>query len=831
MADFLKGCRMLALLVVAAGVFVVPGAGAERAVRVGIYQNRPLVFFSDPARPGGICIDVLRSIAQTEGWGLTFVACEWNECLSMVEKGQIDIMPAIGYSAERARRFRFSEETILSNWARLYRMHGVAIESVLDLDMKRVAVLDGDIYLPPFIDMLHKFGIQAELVYARDYNDIFAMIDRRVVQAGIVNRLFGELNESRYRVERTPVVFHPIEVRFAFPSKGAFHLRLKETLDRDIRLMKKDRESVYYESLDRWLGGVRVNVIPPWLPWILLSVGVMVAASVIWIITLRREVARRTAALGESEARLRAIFDNAMDGILVADIERKTFFAGNRKICEMLGYSLEELMSLSVMDIHPEEALPRVAESFERQARGEMTLARDIPVLRKDGTVFYADINSSPVMIEGRKYLIGMIRDMTEIMETRDRLRSAMRSADIEKMKTEAIIAAIGDGISIQDRDFRIIYQNQIHKEMMGDHEGELCHEVYENRTSVCEGCPVAMTFRDGSIHRTERTIVERGETRYFDITSSPLRDADGNVVAAIEVVREITERRRDEEELRRYRDSLEVLVRERTSSLKDRIKEVELLNRGMMNLLEDLQASYARTKRLAEALDETNRELESFAYSVSHDLRAPLRAMQGFGRALVEDYSGRLDETGRDYINRIVAGAERMEALIQDLLAYSRIRRAEMRLERKDLRRIISDALQECDHLISARGAHVTVEEDMPHVMGHSPTLFQVIVNLLTNALKFTGSDTVPDVHIRSEERGKVVRLWVEDNGIGIDPRYHDRIFRVFERLHGMEQYQGTGIGLAIVKKGVERMGGSVGVESEPGRGSRFWIELLKCI
>ncbi len=230
--------------------------------------------------------------------------------------------------------------------------------------------------------------------------------------------------------------------------------------------------------------------------------------------------------------------------------------------------------------------------------------------------------------------------------------------------------------------------------------------------------------------------------------------------------------------------------------------------------------------ERTAE-LEERNDELEAFGYSISHDLRAPLRAMQGFSQALLEDCGDRLDAMGREYAERIVAGARRMDELIRDLLAYSRVSRAELKLVRVPLTPVAHSALAELSGALRARSASVHVDEPLPAVMGHPATLSQVLTNLLGNGLKFVPPERTPELRVHAERHNGLVRVWVEDNGIGIAPEHQARIFRVFERLHSNDDYPGTGIGLAIVRKAVERMGGQVGVESSLGHGSRFWVEL----
>jgi len=205
------------------------------------------------------------------------------------------------------------------------------------------------------------------------------------------------------------------------------------------------------------------------------------------------------------------------------------------------------------------------------------------------------------------------------------------------------------------------------------------------------------------------------------------------------------------------------------------------------------------------------------------------LRALQGLSNAVLEDYSDRLDDLGKDYCQRIVTAADRMDTLIQDLLAYSRLSRIDLELKAIDLAAVAADVTHQLESDLREKNVALTVQDPLPAVLGHRATLGQVLGNLVSNAMKFVTPGVTPAVRIWAEERGELVRVWVEDNGIGIASEYRDRIFRIFERLHGVETYPGTGIGLAIVQKGVERLGGRVGVESAEGVGSKFWIELKK--
>jgi signal transduction histidine kinase len=223
-----------------------------------------------------------------------------------------------------------------------------------------------------------------------------------------------------------------------------------------------------------------------------------------------------------------------------------------------------------------------------------------------------------------------------------------------------------------------------------------------------------------------------------------------------------------------------------------------------------------------------TNEQLEAFVYSIAHDLRAPLRSMSGFSQLLIENYAPQLDHTAQDLLRRIQSSSEFMDKLLMDLLAYGRTARAQIELGPVDVHKAWQAALFQCHTQMKETGAHVEAVEPLPLVLAHEATLGQCLANLLSNGLKFVARGVKPRIRFWAEDRGDRARLWVEDNGIGIPPDQHDRAFRVFERLHGA-RYVGTGIGLSIVRKGIERMGGSVGLESTPGQGSRFWVELPK--
>jgi PAS domain S-box-containing protein len=319
-------------------------------------------------------------------------------------------------------------------------------------------------------------------------------------------------------------------------------------------------------------------------------------------------------------------------------------------------------------------------------------------------------------------------------------------------------------------------------------------YETFYTPEETARGLPerhLQLAAERSSLREEGWRVRQDGSRFWAENLITALRDRDGRLRGFAKIVHDATERRMADEEIRRLNESLERRVEERT-----------------------------------EQLEEANKSLEAFTYTVSHDLRAPLRGIQGFSEALLEDFGDRLDDSGREYAGRIVSAASRMEGLIQDLLTYSRLSRTQIDRQRVDLGSAVAEAWEQIRET-SPPGTRLEVEEPLPEVSGHRSTLVQVLANLLGNAVKFVPSGATPEVRVRAEDRDGRARVWIEDHGIGVDPEHQERIFNVFERLHGGESYPGTGIGLAIVRKGMERMGGRTGVESQVGEGARFWIEL----
>lgn len=298
----------------------------------------------------------------------------------------------------------------------------------------------------------------------------------------------------------------------------------------------------------------------------------------------------------------------------------------------------------------------------------------------------------------------------------------------------------------------------------------------------------------------SKRETIERFENGiWHETTADPVLDGCGSFRGCVLIVTNITDRKHAEEARARE----QALLEQEADRLEAKVQE--------------------RTLQLEESVQ----SMQGFCYTIAHDLRAPLRAVSGLTSVLIEQYAQNMDEPGRELASRITGAARRMDRMIEELLAFGRLSHSDLPCCSVDLEAVLQSTAAQMQSEIELTEAVLSLKGPFPSVWANPTIVEQIAANLIGNALKFVAPEVRPQVAVRAEAREKWVRIWVEDNGIGIEPAYHAKIFGLFERLHLDKQYRGTGLGLAIVQKGAERMGGSAGVESEPGQGSRFWVEL----
>jgi PAS domain S-box-containing protein len=324
------------------------------------------------------------------------------------------------------------------------------------------------------------------------------------------------------------------------------------------------------------------------------------------------------------------------------------------------------------------------------------------------------------------------------------------------------------------------------------------------------------------------RQVSRSGEVRHMSWKSTFQFSASGEVVGINSIARDITERKRSEKELGRYRESLEELVKERTTELESRVSEVEQLNLAMVNLSDDLQVTNADLEAKSRQLTDANKELEAFAYSVSHDLRAPLRHISGFADILIDNSADSLDPAGLRHLETIVQAARRMSRLIDDLLAFSRTGRAELNKRKLDIGKLVEESVQDLQQTMEGRDIVWEIEE-LPEVFADRSTLRIALVNLLDNAIKYTGTRKQARIEVgtATSDNADEITFFVRDNGVGFDMKYAHKLFGVFQRLHSADEFEGTGIGLANIRRIIHRHGGKTWAEGVPDEGATFYFSL----
>jgi PAS domain S-box-containing protein len=498
------------------------------------------------------------------------------------------------------------------------------------------------------------------------------------------------------------------------------------------------------------------------------------------------------------------LFQHTQVGICVGNPVTRTLDLVNPAYARMHGCTVEDLIGRPISDVFPPDRHGDLAACF-KSAQESGRHSFETEHIRSDGSRF-------PVLIDvtcvrgSDGTILHFVADVHDISRTVWAERRVQQVEELRRRDGEFVemIRQMRAGVLIVDAESRkLLLANDEAERLFGpevragaplDHlRGRLPITRADGRAYREPGdWPLERSLRGEVINDEEIRLASEGGPRALLVSSAPVRDAAGRIERAVATIHDITDRKRQAEEVRALSGRLEQRVRERTADL----------------------------SRKAE-------ELEAFAYTVAHDLRAPLRGIYGVIDLLLQETEP--TPAARDYALRIQTAAGRMNDLITDLLAYARFTYQEVQVTRVSLRRAVDRALDPWRHRLVQGELEVLPSDMLPDVLGEESILVQAITQLIDNAAKFVRPGERPRIRLYTETQAGRVRLIVEDQGIGLAPGDADRIFGIFQRLHHLEEYPGTGIGLAIVQKSIERLGGRVGVESDLGKGSRFWIELAK--
>jgi two-component system sensor kinase FixL len=495
----------------------------------------------------------------------------------------------------------------------------------------------------------------------------------------------------------------------------------------------------------------------------------------------------------DNHVRLKAIIDTAIDGIITID-SHGLIETVNPAAARLFGYDPAEITGQNIKVLMPEPDKSQhdnYLENYNRTSVGQIIgKGREVLGLKKDGTVFPFLLSISEVKLKGKKIFTGIIHDITELKKAEAALRES-------ENKINAIIYAAVDGIITIDKRGIMEMVNPSAARLFGYHPDELLGKSINLLMPEPD-----KSGHDGYMHRYHQT----GERRIIGIG------------------REVTGKRKDGSVFPFFLSISEVQLADRT------------VYTGFVHDITRQKLSEERLRRYAAELERSNLELQDFAYVSSHDLQEPLRKIQAFGdRLKTKDYPN-LSEQGKDYLERMLNAASRMQNLINDLLSFSRVTTKAKPFVPVDLDQVLSEVLLDLEIAIEQTQAEI-IRSPLPTIEAEPTQMRQVFQNLISNALKFRKENEKPIIniyakhiqkkaHLTATPGDEVTEIYFEDNGIGFDEKYLDRIFNIFQRLEG-HKYEGSGIGLAICRKIAIRHGGDITATSRQGVGTRFIITL----
>jgi len=498
--------------------------------------------------------------------------------------------------------------------------------------------------------------------------------------------------------------------------------------------------------------------------------------------------------LAARKATLAAITDAARNAIIMVDAEGRVSFwnpAAERVLgwseTEALGRELHELIAPERYRENYRKALPRFRNTGTGPAVGE-TL--ELAARRRDGTEIPVELSLSAAHYGGAWHAVGILRDISSRKAAEEELRQA-------EANYRAIYNSVNDAIFVHDLNgWRLIDVNDRACQMYGVSREVFLASTPERFMSYADGFgpEEASKLLERAAAGEPQTFewqARRGDGTVFWVEVNLRRTTIGPADRILAVARDITDRRAAAEAIRRLNEELERRVEERTAEL-----------------------------------EATLRQMESFSYSISHDLRAPLRHVSGFSRIVLEDYGERLDEEGKNYLQRVCDGCARMGLLIDDLLTFSRLSRHPVQREPVETGTMVREVIDGLSGETAGRQVEFTVG-DLPPAQADPVLLRQVFVNLIANAIKYSRPRETARIEVGSRREGASTVYHVRDNGVGFNITYAHKLFGVFQRLHRQEEFEGTGVGLAIVQNIVQRHGGRVWAEGSEGEGATFFFTL----
>lgn len=485
---------------------------------------------------------------------------------------------------------------------------------------------------------------------------------------------------------------------------------------------------------------------------------------------------------------------NSLSGIFYLFDNEGKLLQWNKNFEDVSEYSSEEMSKMIPIDFIVDEDKETISKGIERTfVKGKLTGEASLKSKSGKKSPFY--FTGSLIVIDDKPHIIGTAIDISarkkaeeELKHYQDFLEVTVKERTHELKKSNSELDQIFNTVFpmyVIDKNFKIIKANDTFCSLfhlkLKDIIGQKCYDVWQGPLCHTPSCSLKQVLGGKGQYEYEiEKELDDDTTIICVVNSIPYLNPDGEIVGNIKALINITERKQAEKKL----------------------------------------------KEISDALKRSNEDLEQFTHVISHDLREPLRTITSYVQLLVKHYKDKLDQNGIDFINYAVSGAKRMNRLIQDLLAFSRVGTQDRAFEWIDCEKPFEKVLLNLQIMIKEKGTEITCDP-LPNVMGDFTQLMQLFQNLIENSIKFSSGDNICRIHVSARKKEDYWIFAVKDNGIGIDPVYFKKVFIIFQRLHSREEYSGSGIGLTICKKIVQRHGGTIWVESELGKGSTFYFSL----
>ncbi len=820
-------------------VLAVCGSASEaRTVRVGLYQNKPKVFVDESGHASGIFVDILNEIAKREGWTLSYVRCEWSECLHALEEGRIDLMPDVAYSQVRDEKYDFHKVPVADSWSQVYSRHGVPISRLSDLDGRRIALLEDSIQQASLKQTVNGYGYDITVVSVKSFENAFKLVRDGSADAAITNHFFGDYLYQDYGLEKTPIVLNVVSLFYA-TAEGR-NSDLLEAIDRDLDIFIKEPNSVYYKSLSRWSEKPAKRVVPRYFFWVIGLIGGLLIFAFGFIQLLRRQVAVKTknlmqaneelknhrenleklvaertselevknqqlisyiaerkqaeVALIESEERYRVLFESSQDAIMTLAPPLWKFTKANSATLKMFGAKNEsEFASLSPWELSPEK---------QADGRSSQDKAKEmIEIAMRDGSNYFewthkklndeefsATVLLTRAVIGEETMLQATVRDISgqkRIEESLKRSEEQFRLA-FESTKDAIFWADADTGIIIKCNKSAERLLERPREEIVGQH-----HKILHppNNISMHEEMFKNHVDQNGAKDAEAEIITKSGKTVPVHISSTVVSIAGRKI------------------------------------------------NQGMFRDVSDIKRAQTEKETLQAQLHQSQKmeAIGQLSGGIAHDFNNILAVIIGTADQVMKD----LPETGpsRKHMDRISRVAKRAKDLTLNLLTFARKEKLHVRsIQTDDLIQELVDLLKRS--LSKKVRINTNCSNSMFPICVDANQMVQALLNVCMNAADAmpeggTLSITCDMVMLEGNEckklsgiaPGRYSRIIIADTGSGMTDDVKEQLFNPF--FTTKERGKGTGLGLTITLGIVQSHGGAISVDSEAGKGTKMVIYL----